>query len=91
MRLLLLSSDTVRVAVDRALRYQSYWNEAERYEIDEREDRFSLRYGLWGPSRPAHVQLAEKMVAQSVRFAGAPRRPSACPRSISFPHARACR
>ncbi len=66
MRLLILSSDTLRVAVDRSLRYQSYWNEAERYEIDERDGRYSIRYETVGTARPAHVQLAEKMAAQAV-------------------------
>lgn len=87
MRLLLLSSDTVRIAVDRALRYQSYWNEAERYEIEESDGQFSVRYGCSGPPRPAHVQLAEKMVAQSVRFVRAAV-PECLPEAVRFPHAR---
>ena len=85
MRLLLLSSDTVRVAVDRALRYQSYWNEAERYEIDERDGLFSVRYETWGPACPAHVQVAEKMAAQATRFVRAAVR-GCVPESVSFPH-----
>ena len=68
MRLLLLSSDTVRVAIDRAWRYQRYWNEAERYEIEERDGLFMVRWGPWGPPRPAHVQLAEKMAAHNIKF-----------------------
>lgn len=87
MRLLILSSDTVRIAVDRALRYQSFWNEAERYEIEESEGHFSVRYGSWGPPRPAHVQLAEKMAAQSVRFVRAAV-PECVPEAVRFPHAR---
>ena len=34
MRLMILASDTVRVAIDRVARYQRYWNEAERYEVE---------------------------------------------------------
>jgi AraC-like DNA-binding protein len=87
MRLLLLSSDTVRVAVDRAWRYQRYWNEAERYEIAEYSGLFAVRYAPWGPQRPAHVQLAEKMVAHVVRFLRAAVRDFQ-PEAIRFPHPR---
>jgi AraC-like DNA-binding protein len=69
LRLLLLSSDTLRVALDRAWRYQRYWNEAERYEIEEADGVFAVRWAPWGVPRPAHVQLAEKHAAHNVRFA----------------------
>ena len=87
MRLLLLSSDTVRVSVDRAWRYQRYWNEAEWYEIEEYDGLFAWRYASWGPKRPAHVQLAEKMAAHVVRFVRWAL-PDARPASIRFPHPR---
>ena len=86
MRLLILSSDTLRVAADRSLRYQSYWNEAERYEIDERDGRYSIRYELWGPTRPAHVQLAEKTVAQAVSAVRSVVR-AGVPEVVRFAHA----
>jgi AraC-like DNA-binding protein len=69
LRLLLLSSDTLRVALDRAWRYQRYWNEAERYELEEDDGVFAVRWAPWGVPRPAHVQLAEKTAAHIVRFA----------------------
>ena len=87
MRLLLLSSGTVRVSVDRAWRYQRYWNEAEWYQVEEHDGLFTWRYASWGPKRPAHVQLAEKMVAHVVQFVGWAV-PGAEPVSICFPHAR---
>ena len=86
MGLLILASDSLRVAFDRTLRYQSYWNEAERYEIDERDGRYTVRYTPWGAPRQAHVQLAEKMAAQVVRFVrGAVR--GCVPEAVRFPHA----
>jgi AraC-like DNA-binding protein len=87
MRLLLLSSDTVRISVDRAWRYQRYWNEAERYEIEEYDGLFAWRYGSWGALRPAHVQLAEKMAAHVVLFVRWAS-PGALPAAIRFAHAR---
>lgn len=70
--LMLLSSDTLRVAVDRLTRYQRWWNEGERYEVEERRGRLTIRYLPWGPFRPAHVQVAEKVAGQllfGARFA----------------------
>jgi AraC-like DNA-binding protein len=70
--LMLLSSDTLRVAVDRLTRYQRHWNEGERYEVEERQGRLRIRYRPWGPPRPAHVQVAEKVAGQilfGARFA----------------------
>jgi AraC-like DNA-binding protein len=87
MRLLLLSSGTVRVAVDRAWCYQRYWNEAEWYEVEEHDGLFTWRYASWGPQRPAHVQLAEKMAAHVVRFVRWVV-PDAPPAAIRFPHPR---
>ena len=87
MRLLLLSSDTLRVAVDRVLRYQRYWNEGEHYEIEELRDLVVVRYRSWGPPRPAHVQLAEKTAAQTLAFVRVVARGLA-PHSVSFPHGR---
>ncbi len=84
--LMLLSSDSLRVAVDRMLRYQRYWNEGENYEVTERGGRVVLRYRPWGPPRPAHVQVAEKVAAQILlitRFAAG----SPMPAAISFTHA----
>jgi AraC-like DNA-binding protein len=83
--LLILASDSLRVAFDRTLRYQKYWNEAERYEIVERDGRYTVRYMPWGPPRPAHVQLAEKTAAQVVRFVrGAVR--GCVPEALRLPH-----
>ena len=87
MRLLLLSSETVRISVDRAWRYQRYWNEAERYELEERDGLHSWRYSAWGAQRPAHVQLAEKMAAHVVRFVSWAV-PDSAPVSIRFSHPR---
>jgi AraC-like DNA-binding protein len=85
MRLLLLSSDTLRVAIDRVLRYQRYWNEGESYEIEEQGDRLVVRYRPWGPTRPAHVQLAEKTVAQTIAFVRVVAR-GLVPQAVCFPH-----
>jgi AraC-like DNA-binding protein len=87
MRLLLLSSDTMRVAVDRVLRYQRYWNEGESYEIEEQRDLLVVRYRPWGPARPAHVQLAEKTVAQTLAFVRVVAR-GLVPHAACFPHGR---
>ena len=87
MRLMILSSDTLRVAVDRALRYQSYWNDAEHYQLDERDGKLVVRYATCGPRRPAHVQLAEKTAAQAVRFVRVAV-PGNVPDAVRFPHPR---
>ena len=87
MRLLLLSSDTLRLAVDRVQRYQRYWNEGEHYEIEELQRRVVVRYRSWGPPRPAHVQLAEKTVAQTLAFVRVVAR-GLKPLAVSFPHGR---
>ena len=87
MGLLVISSDTVRIAIERMARYQRYWNEAERYELAENERELVVRYAPWGPARPAHVQLAEKTVAQIVRFVRTVV-PGAAPLAIRFPHER---
>jgi len=87
MRLLLLSSDTLRVAVDRVLRYQRYWNEGEGYEIEEQRGLMVVRYRPWGPARPAHVQLAEKTVAQTIAFVRVVAR-GMVPHAVRFPHGR---
>jgi len=62
--LMLVSSETLRVAVDRLTRYQRYWNEGERYDIEEGRGCLTIRYRAWGPPRPAHVQVAEKVAGQ---------------------------
>ena len=87
MRLLLLSSDTLRVAVDRVLRYQRYWNEGEGYEIEEERGLLVVRYRPWGPARPAHVQLAEKTVAQTIAFVRVVAR-GLVPHAVRLPHGR---
>jgi AraC-like DNA-binding protein len=87
IRLLLLSSDTLRVAVDRVLRYQRYWNEGEGYEIEERRGLMVVRYSPWGPSRPAHIQLAEKTVAQTLAFVRVVAR-GMMPNAVRFRHGR---
>jgi hypothetical protein len=82
---LISASDSLRVAFDRTLRYQRFWNAAERYEIDEREGRYTVRYTCWGPPRPAHIQLAEKTVAQVVRFVRGVVR-DCVPEALHLPH-----
>jgi AraC-like DNA-binding protein len=87
MRLLVLSSDTLRIAIDRLLHYQRFWNEGERYQLEERRRTFLVRYRTWGPARTAHVQVAEKTAAQLASFVRY-LVPGQAPAAVRFPHAR---
>src|SRR5690606_26327296 len=50
---LIRSSPTLRVACDRILRYQRFWNPGEWYEAATEGDTYIARYRPWGPPRPA--------------------------------------
>lgn len=85
MQFLVQSSPTLRVACDRILRYQRFWNPAEWYDTAADDDTYSVGYRSWGPPRPAHVYQAEKTAAL---IALVPRSvdPSTTPISVKFPH-----
>lgn len=87
MHFLLLSSPTLRVACDRMLRYQHYWNPAETYELVPVGSTVNIRYGCWGPPREAHLHQAEKTAALIILVARSVD-PACTPVSVSFPHVR---
>jgi AraC-like DNA-binding protein len=86
MHFLIRSSPNLRVACDRILRYQRFWNPGEWYDAAQDRDTYSARYRPWGPPRPAHVHQAEKTAAL---MALVPRGvdPGSRPISVKFPHA----
>ena len=63
MQFLVRSSPTLRVACDRILRYQRFWNPGEWYDVATDRATYSVRYRPWGPPRPAHLHQAEKTAA----------------------------
>lgn len=85
MQFLLDASPTLRVACDRILRYQRFWNPGEWYDVAADRDTYTVRYRPWGPPRPAHVHQAEKSAAL---MAIVPRMidPDARPISVKLPH-----
>jgi len=86
MQFLMMSSPSLRVACERLLQYQHYWNPAECYELAPAEQQVGIRYQCWGPPRPAHVHQAERtaaliaLVARSVD-------PQCKVLQVAFPHA----
>lgn len=84
--LLMLSSPNLRVMCEHLLRFQRYWNSGDVYEVEERGDRFTIRYRSWGPWREAHRHMAEKTVADIVVVVRAVE-PAFQPLAVSFPHA----
>lgn len=86
MQFLVRSSPNLRVACNRILRYQRFWNPGEWYEQTEGRDTYVARYRPWGPARPAHVHQAEKTAAL---MALVPRGvdPGCRPLSVKLPHA----
>jgi hypothetical protein len=86
MQFLMRSSSTLRVACERMLHYQRFWNSAEWYQLHERRGTYSVRYRSWGPPREAQVHQAEKTAALTVLV---PRGvdPSCRPLAVRFPHA----
>lgn len=56
---LFMTSDTFGQGVERMLRYQRLWNEGERCELESDGTTARLTYEPYGPSRPAHVQMAQ--------------------------------
>jgi len=86
MHFLILSSPNLRVACDRILRYQRFWNPGEWYDASTDVDTYTARYRPWGPPRPAHIHQAEKTAALMVLV---PRGvdPTSSPISVKLPHA----
>lgn len=87
MQFLVRSSPSLRVACDRILRYQRFWNPAEWYGVEEKDGAYTVRYRCWGPPREAHVHQAEKTAAMTALV---PRTvdPACRPLAVRFPHAR---
>lgn len=83
---LIRSSPTLRVACDRILRYQRFWNPGEWYEAATEGDTYIARYRPWGPPRPAHIHQAEKTAALMVLVPRGVDRNSK-PLSVKLPHA----
>jgi len=86
MQFLIRSSPNLRVACDRILRYQRFWNPGEWYEATADAETYSARYRPWGPARPAHVHQAEKTAALMALVPRGVDRASR-PVSIKLPHA----
>ncbi|WP_075098158.1 AraC family transcriptional regulator [Sandaracinus amylolyticus] len=57
--LLVMSSPTFGVALERTLEYQRVFAEGERYDAITTERAVHVRYVPWGPPRPAHVAMAD--------------------------------
>ncbi|HZR83694.1 MAG TPA: AraC family transcriptional regulator ligand-binding domain-containing protein [Candidatus Binatia bacterium] len=85
MQFLIRSSPSLRVACDRILRYQRFWNAAEWYDVHETAATYAVRYRAWGPPREAHVHQAEKTAVLTVLL---PRTidPGCKPVAVAFPH-----
>ncbi len=56
---LMITSPTFGAVMDRVFRYQRMWAEGERYEMFVEGERVRVTYEQYGPSRPAHVQMAQ--------------------------------
>ena len=87
MQFLFMSAPSLRLAYDRIVRYQRYWNRAEWYDLVEGNGAYRIRYRCWGPPRPAHVHQAEKTAVFIVLVARAID-PGCKPLAVAFPHAR---
>lgn len=87
MHFLLLSSPTLRVACERLLHYQRYWNRAEAYDLVGDGRTVHIRHRCWGPRREAHVHQAEKTAALTA-FVARAADPACKPLGVAFPHSR---
>lgn len=85
MHFLLLSSPSLRVACERILDYQRYWNPAETYDLVSDARTVSIRHRCWGPLREAHFHQAEK-TAVLTTFVARAADPACKPLSVTFPH-----
>lgn len=85
MQFLILSAPTLRVACDRIVRYQRFWNPGEWYDGSSDSETYCARYRPWGPPRPAHIHQAEKT---AVMMALVPRAvdPQSRPLAVKLPH-----
>ncbi|MFP2933904.1 AraC family transcriptional regulator [Pyxidicoccus sp. 3LG] len=66
-----LTSATLRDAMERGCRYQRVWGDGERFRMEETERGVSMRFTPVGAWRPAHRHLAEASLVQfatGVRF-----------------------
>ncbi len=64
--LLVMTSPTLDAAIRAMMRYQSVWNDGERYEVERQDGWTRVVYVPWGPRRRAHAILAEMLVADVV-------------------------
>lgn len=87
MQFLMMSSPSLRVACERLLLYQHYWNPAECYELASAEQHVGIRYRCWGPPRQAHVHQAERTAALIALVARGVDQQSKV-LGVAFPHAR---
>lgn len=60
---LVLSSPCLKVGFERLDTYRRYWNSGEWCELVEDGGTYRIRHRAWGPPRPAHVHIAEKLAA----------------------------
>jgi AraC-like DNA-binding protein len=56
---LMITSSTFGNALERMLRYQRVWAEGEHFELVHDGELIRVTYEQYGPTRPAHVQMAQ--------------------------------
>jgi AraC-like DNA-binding protein len=67
---LVAASATLGEALERIVRYQRLWNDGERYALSIAGGTARVTYTPYGPSRPAHRQMAEIAAADMAVNAG---------------------
>ncbi len=68
---LMITSPTLRDALERVSRYQRVFNDGERFELEVGEDAAHLAYVPYGPERPAHHLMAQLAFGDFVVNGGA--------------------
>ena len=79
---LAMASQTLGEAVRRIIRHHPMMTEGELFALEEVGDRALVRYVPWGPSRPAHGQVAEMYAADF--FVLAPRMTGAAVEALTI-------
>ncbi len=66
LQILLYSSATIGIGIERLAHYQPLWNQGETYEVKRSGPHCLIRFTPFGPARDAHRHVVEKTFASLV-------------------------